>query len=178
MGYEIPAGLGVRLNQPKGEIYVVIGDGTYLMNPTELVTSRQESLKITLVLLENHGFQCIRNLQMNRVGSSFGNEFRLRDPKTNRLDGKFLEIDFAKNAESMGARTWKVKTPEELRSALQEARSEEKTCVIVAETEKYRFSPPSGVWWDVAAAEVSRNSVTQAARKTYEKGRKLQRFHY
>jgi 3D-(3,5/4)-trihydroxycyclohexane-1,2-dione acylhydrolase (decyclizing) len=178
MGYEIPAGLGVRLNQPKGEVYVVIGDGTYLMNPTELVTAGQESLKITLVLLENHGFQCIRNLQMNRVGHSFGNEFRLRDSNTNRLEGKFLDVDFVKNAESMGARTWKVGTPEELRNALQEARLEERTCVIVAETEKYRFTPPSGVWWDIAAAEVSRNGATKSARIAYEKGRKLQRYHY
>jgi 3D-(3,5/4)-trihydroxycyclohexane-1,2-dione acylhydrolase (decyclizing) len=178
MGYEIPAGIGVRMSQPKGEVYVLIGDGTYLMSPTEIVTAVQEGLKITLVLLENHGFQCIHNLQINRTGRSFGNEFRLRNSKTNRLEGTFVEIDFAKNAESMGARTWKVRTPGELQIALQEARSEERTCVIVAEIEKYHFTPPSGVWWDVAAAEVSRNSLTRKARVTYEEGRKLQRFHY
>jgi 3D-(3,5/4)-trihydroxycyclohexane-1,2-dione acylhydrolase (decyclizing) len=178
MGYEIPAGLGVRMSQPKGEVYVLVGDGTYLMSPTEIVTATQEGLKITLILVENHGFQCIRNLQINRAGRSFGNEFRLRDSKTNRLEGKFVEIDFAQNAESMGARTWNVRTPEELGIALDEARSEERTCVIVAETEKYHFTPPSGVWWDVAPAEVSRSPLTKSARDTYEKGRKLQRFHY
>ena len=80
MGYEIPAGLGVRLAQPEGEVYVLVGDGTYLMNPTELVTAVQEGLKITVVLAENHGYQCIRRLQMWRTGVSFGNEFRRRDP--------------------------------------------------------------------------------------------------
>jgi 3D-(3,5/4)-trihydroxycyclohexane-1,2-dione acylhydrolase (decyclizing) len=179
MGYEIPAGLGVRMSQPQGEVYVMIGDGTYLMNPTELVTARQENLKITVVLVENHGFQCIRNLQMNRVGHSFGNEFRARDNTTHRLEGDFVEIDFAQNAESMGARVWRVGTPDELRQALAEARAETRTSVIVAQTEKYRFTPGSGVWWDVASAEISNDPVTQKARAEYDDAKKrLQRFHY
>lgn len=179
MGYEIPAGLGVRMSQPQGEVYVLIGDGTYLMNPTELVTASQENLKITVIVIENHGFQCIRNLQMNRVGHSFGNEFRRRDKNTHRLEGEFVEIDFAKNAESMGARIWRVNTREELRGALEQARPETKSCVIVAQTEKYQFTPASGVWWDVASAEVSHDSVTQKARTEYEEIKKrLQRFHY
>jgi 3D-(3,5/4)-trihydroxycyclohexane-1,2-dione acylhydrolase (decyclizing) len=179
MGYEIPAGLGVRMAQPRGEVYVFIGDGTYLMNPTELVTAQQENLKITLVLVENHGFQCIRNLQMNRVGHSFGNEFRVRDRRTHRLDGDYVKIDFARNAEAMGARTWQVKNPDEFRNAIREARDEKRTCVIIAETEKYRFTPDSHVWWDIAAAEVSRDLETQKARANHEEGRKqLQRFHY
>jgi 3D-(3,5/4)-trihydroxycyclohexane-1,2-dione acylhydrolase (decyclizing) len=179
MGYEIPAGLGVRMAQPRGEVYVFIGDGTYLMNPTELVTAQQENLKITLVLVENHGFQCIRNLQMNRVGHSFGNEFRVRDRRTHRLDGDYVKIDFARNAEAMGARTWQVKNPDEFRKAIREARDEKRTCVIIAETEKYRFTPDSHVWWDIAAAEVSNDLETQKARSNHEEGRKqLQRFHY
>ncbi len=124
MGYEIPAGLGVRLAQPEGEVYVLIGDGTYLMNPTELMTAVQEGLKITVVIAENHGYQCIRRLQMWRTGVSFGNEFRRRDPKANRLEGEFVPIDLAKNAESFGARTWHVETPEQLRQALREAKAE------------------------------------------------------
>jgi 3D-(3,5/4)-trihydroxycyclohexane-1,2-dione acylhydrolase (decyclizing) len=179
MGYEIPAGLGVRMAQPDGEVYVYIGDGTYLMNPTELVTASQEGLKITLVLSENHGFQCIRGLQMARAGRSFGNEFRARDPKTKRLEGDFVPIDFAMNAESMGARTWSVRTPDGLRQALREAREEKSTSVIVVETEKYRGLPGSGVWWDVAPAEVSKDSATRKLRAEYEASRrKLQRFHY
>src|SRR6185369_10022594 len=106
MGHEIPAGLGVRLAQPEGEVYVLIGDGTYLMNPTELVTALQEKIKITVVIAEYHGFQIIRRLQMPRLGRCFGNEFRERDTATNRLEGEYLPIDLMKNAESMGARTW------------------------------------------------------------------------
>jgi len=179
MGYEIPAGLGARMAQPEGEVFVFIGDGTYLMNPTELVTAMQEQLKITVVISENHGYQCIRDLQMARAGRSFGNEFRSRDRSTNRLEGDYVSIDFAKNAESLGARTWKAKTPEQLRQALQEARSEKRSCAIVVETEKHRFLPGSGVWWDVAVAEVSQDPVTQKLRSEYEKNRqRLQRFHY
>src|SRR5438552_2469072 len=179
MGYEMPAGLGVRLAQPKGEVYVFIGDGTYLMNPTELMTALQEDLKITVVISENHGYQCIRRLQMWRTGISFGNEFRHRNPKTNRLEGEYVQIDLARNAESFGARTWHVQTPEELRLALREARTERQTCVIVAETEKHRFLPGGGVWWDVAPAEVSQDPITQKLRADYERDRsRLQRFHY
>ncbi len=179
MGYEIPAALGVRMSQPRGEVYVLIGDGTYLMNPTELVTAAQENLKITVVISENHGFQSIRGLQMARAGRSFGNEFRQRDPKTDRLEGEFVNIDFARNAESMGARSWNVGTPDELREALREARDERRTCVIVAETEKYRGLPPSQVWWDVAAAEVSQDPVTRELRTSYDQERnRVQRFHY
>ena len=104
MGYEIPAGLGVRLAQPEGEVYVLVGDGTYLMNPTEIVTAVQEGLKITVVLSENHGYQCIRRLQMWRTGVSFGNEFRRRDPETNRLEGEYL-------ADRLGQRTPRASGP-------------------------------------------------------------------
>ena len=179
MGYELPAAVGARMAQPEGEVYVLIGDGTYLMNPTELVTAAQEKLKITVVISENHGFQSIHGLQKARAGRSFGNEFRHRDTMTHRLEGDFVEIDFAGNAESMGARTWNVSTPDELRKALREARDESRVCVIVAETEKYRGLPPSQVWWDVAVAEESQDPITRELRAEYEKERtRLQRFYY
>ncbi|MCA1722941.1 MAG: 3D-(3,5/4)-trihydroxycyclohexane-1,2-dione acylhydrolase (decyclizing), partial [Thermomicrobia bacterium] len=151
MGYELPAGIGVRMAQPgEGEVYVLIGDGTYLMNPSELVTALQERLKVTIVLSENHGYQVIRQLQMNRAGRSFGNEFRARDDATHRLEGDYLPIDFAQHAASMGARTWHVTTPDGLAMALVEARDEDRSCVIVVETEPHRALPGAGVWWDVA----------------------------
>lgn len=178
MGYEIPAALGVRMSQPEGEVYVLIGDGTYLMNPTELVTAQQEGLKITIILANNHGFQIIRRLQMGRVGVSFGNEFRARDETVDRLEGEYLHIDFAQNAESMGARAWNVETPEELERALAEAREETRSCVIVVEVEKHRYGPGSEVWWDVAPAQVTEIEVTQEARTTYEQDRaRWQRYH-
>lgn len=179
MGYEIPAGLGVRMAQAEGEVYVFIGDGTYLMNPMELVTAVQEKLKITLIVSENHGYQCIRSLQMSRAGHSFGNEFRARKKETSRLEADFLQIDFAHNAQSLGARACHVYKPNEFREALREARKNPQPSVIVVETEKYRVLPGSGIWWDVAAAEVSQDPKTRKRREEYERDRaSLQRFHY
>jgi 3D-(3,5/4)-trihydroxycyclohexane-1,2-dione acylhydrolase (decyclizing) len=177
MGYELPASLGVRIAQETGEVYTFIGDGTYLMNPSELVTACQEGWKVTVTLSENHGFQCIRDLQLRSSGHDFGNEFRLRERATNRLAGEFVKIDFARTAEGFGARAWEVRTAAELRSALAEARVEARPCVIVVETDPYLRGPASEVWWDVAPAEVSDNQLTREARAEYERGRKRQR-HY
>ncbi len=179
MTHEIPAGIGVRLAQPKGEVMVLIGDGTYLMNPTEIITALQEGLKITVVIAENHGFQSIRGLQMLRVGRSFGNEFRARDARQNRLEGEYLAPDLAKNAESMGARAWHVATEEDLRQALRAARRETRPCVIVVETEKHRYLPSAELWMEFEPAEVTNDPVTRKVRKEYEATRrKVQRFHY
>ncbi len=179
MGYELPAGIGVRMAQPEGEVYVLIGDGTYLMNPSELVTALQERLKVTVVLSENHGYQVIRQLQMNRAGRSFGNEFRARNDTTHRLDGDYIPINFAQHAASMGARTWHVTTPDALEIALVEARDEHRSCVIVVETEPHRSLPGAGVWWDVAPAEATTDPVTDERRTAYENERaQLQRFYY
>jgi 3D-(3,5/4)-trihydroxycyclohexane-1,2-dione acylhydrolase (decyclizing) len=177
MGYEIPASLGVRLAQPAGEVYTFIGDGTYLMNPTEIATAVQEGLKITVLISKNDGFQCIRDLQLRSTGSDFGNEFRARDPRSNRLEGRFIEIDFAANAASFGARTWNARTAAELETALAEARAEARPCAIVVETDRYRRGASSEVWWDVAPAEVSLDEATMQAREEYERGRAQQRYY-
>lgn len=178
MGYEIPAGLGVRLAQSTGEVYVFIGDGTYLMNPTELVTALQEGLKLTLVISDNCGYQCIRALQVARAGHAFGNEFRHRNEATRRLDGEYLDIDLAGNAASMGARVWRVSTPAEVHQALREARAETRTCAIVVQTEKHRYLPPSGVWIDFGTAQTSQDPLIQKQRREYETDQQKQRFHY
>ena len=179
MGYEIPAGIGVRMARPQHEAFVFIGDGTYLMSPSELVTALQENLKITVIISENHGFQSIWNLQKNTAGREFGNEFRARDEASGRLEGDYLKIDFAANAESFGARTWRAANPEELKKALGEARDEIRACVIIVETEPHHYLPGVGVWWDVAAAEVSQDPVTRKLRDEFEKDQsKGQRFHY
>jgi 3D-(3,5/4)-trihydroxycyclohexane-1,2-dione acylhydrolase (decyclizing) len=178
MGYEIPAGIGVRMAQEGGEVYVYVGDGTYLMNPTELVTALQEGLKMTVVISENHGFQCIRRLQMWRAGRPFGNEFRARDGN-DRLEGEYIRLDLAKTADGFGAVAFTADTPGALRSALEQARSESRTCVIVCETEKFRNLPPSEVWWDVAPSEASEDTIVQKIRAEYERDRaELQRFYY
>src|SRR5258706_3943584 len=123
-----------------------------------------------------------RLLALSRLRNSFPKLCPARsscDKASNRLEGEYLRIDFAQNAASMGARTWNANSPESFRKALQEARHETRPCVIVVETEKYRFLPGSGVWWDVAVAEVSEDPVTQKLRSHYDQNRaKLQRFHY
>jgi 3D-(3,5/4)-trihydroxycyclohexane-1,2-dione acylhydrolase (decyclizing) len=178
MGYEIPAGIGVRLAQPQGEVFVLVGDGTYLMNPTEIVTAMQEGLKITVIVAENHGFQAIRQLQMVKTGRSFGNEFRARSASSNRLDGDYLTIDFAGNAASLGARVWKVSTADEIRTALHEARAETRSCALIVETEKHRYLPGSEVWWDIAPAETTADVLTQDLRAQYESDRKKFQKYY
>ncbi len=179
MSYEIPAGIGVRMAQSGGEVYVLIGDGTYLLNSSEIVTAVMEGLKITIVVCVNHGFQSIKGLQLGTVGQAFGNEFRRRDPTTNRLEGDDVSVDFKQNAESMGAKGWYVTTPDELCSALNEARGESGACVIAAEVSRVRQPEASGVWWDVAPAEVSGDEAVQKNRAQYEKLRaERQRLHY
>ena len=177
MGYEIPAGIGVKLARPDQDVYVMIGDGTYLMNPTEIASAIQEGVKVTILVSDNHGFQSVHRVQRARTGISFGNEFRMRDPKTKRLAGPFLPVDLAANAASLGARSFHATTEDDLASALREARTEPKTCVIVAETELYRRVPDSTVWWDIAPAEVSVDEATQKSRAEYERKRdELQRY--
>ncbi|MDE0446831.1 MAG: 3D-(3,5/4)-trihydroxycyclohexane-1,2-dione acylhydrolase (decyclizing) [Spirochaetaceae bacterium] len=192
MGYELPAGLGVRMAAggpgSPGEVFVYIGDGTFLLNPMELITALQEQLKVTVVVIDNHGFQVIRRLQMWRTGHAFGNEFRARGGGENggapadggpRLEGDYLPVDIAAIARGMGACAWNAATPEEVRGALREARAETRSCVIVCEVEKHRYVPGADTWWDVAPAEVSRSEVTQTLRSEYERDRaELQRFHY
>ena len=192
MGYELPAGLGVRMAAggpgSAGEVFVYIGDGTFLLNPMELITALQERLKVTVVVIDNHGFQVIRRLQMWRTGHAFGNEFRARGGEEAggsaaaggpRLEGDYLPLDIATIARGMGARAWNAATPDEVRSALREARAESRPCVIVCEVEKHRYVPGADTWWDVAPAEVSRSEVTQTLRSDYERDRaELQRFHY
>jgi 3D-(3,5/4)-trihydroxycyclohexane-1,2-dione acylhydrolase (decyclizing) len=177
MGYEIPGGIGVRMAREDGDVYVYIGDGTYLMNPTELVTALQEGLKVTVVISENHGFQVIRRLQLWRAGRSFGNEFRAR--RDGRLEGEYLQLDLAKAAEGFGAAAFRANSPEELREALEAATGESRPCVIVCETDPDRNLPPSEVWWDVAPSEASDDPVVQGLRAEYERDRdELQRFRY
>ena len=192
MGYELPAGVGVRMAAggpgSAGEVFVYIGDGTFLLNPMELITALQEQLKVTVVVIDNHGFQVIRRLQMWRTGHAFGNEFRARGGDEDggsaaaggpRLEGDYLPVDIATIARGMGARAWNAATPDEVRSALREARVESRSCVIVCEVEKHRYVPGADTWWDVAPAEVSRSEVTQTLRSEYERDRaELQRFHY
>ncbi len=180
MGYDIPGAIGVSLAQPQaGEVYVFLGDGNYLLHPMELKTAVQEGIKLTVILLQNDGFQSIHGHQKVLVGHSLGNEFRLRNHETGKLDdGEFVSIDYAKNAESIGLRAWNVSDEDELKLALSEARDERRSCMIVAQIERYSRLPRSGIWWDVFGAEVTADEETKRLVAEREEGRAGQRFYW
>ncbi len=134
MGYEIPAGLGVKMADPERDVFVMIGDGSYLMLHTEIVTAVQEGVAFTIVLVDNHGFQSIHGLQMGSGTPSFGNELRFRS-EGGVLDGPPVPVDFAKNAESLGARAITATTAEELEQALAEAKAESRVTVVCVEVD-------------------------------------------
>jgi len=177
MGHEIPAAIGARLARPtRGEIYVVIGDGTYLMSPTELVTAAQERLRITVVLIENQGFQCIRDLQEATTGSdNFGNEFRTREGDAVQPNGAYVAVDYAANAASMGCRTFVADTIDCLRQALDEARHCSGPVVIVARVNPRSRSIGSELWWDLGVAEISGLKRVSDAFQKHAAGRASQR---
>jgi 3D-(3,5/4)-trihydroxycyclohexane-1,2-dione acylhydrolase (decyclizing) len=177
MGHEIPAAIGVRMAQGEtGEVYAVIGDGTYLMNPTELVTAVQEGLKVTVVVFENHGYQSIHALQRGRIGRSFGLEFRHRDAASGLLSGESVEIDIAANARSMGAAAFTAETAEEVAQALTAARAQEGPAVVVIRTEPWRLLLGSECWWDVGVPSVTTRPDTDKAVAESDAGRAQQRY--
>jgi 3D-(3,5/4)-trihydroxycyclohexane-1,2-dione acylhydrolase (decyclizing) len=178
MGYELPATLGVRLAQPEGEVTALIGDGTFLMQPSELVTAAQEGLKVTIVVSDNHGFQVIRRLQMHVTGRHFGNELRRRVGSIGDgpLEGEYLQLDLPAVAAGLGAQAFAAATPDELREALAKAREADGPAVIVVPTAPHTLLPPSGVWWDVAPAEVSDQPWIATKRAEYEEGLANQRW--
>ena len=180
MGYDIPAAIGVRLARPDaGDVYVFLGDGNYMLHPMELKTAIQENTKLTVILLQNDGFQSIHGHQKVLVGHSLGNEFRVRDQHTGKLDdGDFVSIDYAKNAESIGLRAWNVSDEDELKQALSEAREETRSCMIVVQIERYSRLPRSGIWWDVFGAEVTHDETTRQLTEEREAGRQGQRFYW
>ena len=175
MGYEIAAGLGVRLAEPDREVVVMVGDGSYLMLNSEIVTAVAEGLKLTIVVLDNHGFQCILALQRAVGVPDFGNELRFRDRASNRLTGPYVPIDFRAHAEAMGALALLAHTPDELRGALAQARAVDRVTVIVVPTEPEKRVPGFESWWDVPVAAASEQQGVRDARDSYEQARRRQR---
>jgi len=174
MGYEIAGGLGVKLAAPDREVYVLVGDGSYLMLAQELVTSVQEDAKLVVVLVQNHGYASIGGLSRSVGSGGFGTRYRFRGPG-GELDGGTLPVDLAANAASLGARTFAVHTVEELRDALKAARDLDRTVVIHVETDPEAAVTAGGAWWDVPVAEVSASASVQAARDAYEADKRAQR---
>lgn len=171
MGYEIPAGIGVALAEPEREVVVLIGDGSYLMLNSELVTAVVEGLDLTVVLIDNHGYQSIHGLQRSVGTPHFGLELRRRDPASGRLDGPVVRVDYARHAASMGARTWTVERERELQPALEAARAATGVRVVVVEVdpEARLGTHEHAGWWDVPVAEVSEQAEVRSARRDYER---------
>jgi len=174
MGYEIAGGLGVKMANPSREVYVLVGDGSYLMMAQEIVTALQESLKINVVLLDNHGFSSIGGLSRSLGNSGLGTEYRQR--REGKYDGETITVDFEANAASLGAWTARARTSEELRSALSSASKQPLTSVIVIQTSYDARVPGYEAWWDVPVAEVSESDTVKAARRKYEDALKKERY--
>ncbi len=169
MGYEIAGGLGTKMAKPDDEVVVMIGDGSYLMLNSEIATSVMLGQRITIMLLDNRGYGCINRLQMGTGGANFNN--LLKDSKHETLP----DIDFAAHARSLGAISEKVASIADLEAALIRAKANDRTTVIVIDTDPLISTDEGGTWWDVAVPEVSQRSQVNAARREYEQKLKLQR---
>jgi 3D-(3,5/4)-trihydroxycyclohexane-1,2-dione acylhydrolase (decyclizing) len=176
MGYEIAGGLGAKMADPAREVYVLVGDGSYLMMAQEIVTSLQEGFKINIVLLDNHGFSSIGGLSRACGNEGMGTNYRYR--RGDKYDGDVLPVDFAANAASLGAWIARAKTADELQAALAAAREQRRTSVIVIETSYDQRVPGYESWWDVPIAEVSERDAVKAARRSYEEICKKERFFF
>jgi 3D-(3,5/4)-trihydroxycyclohexane-1,2-dione acylhydrolase (decyclizing) len=175
MGYEIAGGLGVKLAAPDRDVYVMVGDGSYLMMSSELVTAVQERLRLIVVLVQNHGFASIGALSAAVGSQRFGTAYRYRDPATGRLDGAKLPVDLAANAESLGATVIRAATIADLKAALAAAKSAAGPVVIHVETDPLVPAPDSQSWWDVPIAEVSGLDSVTSAEQAYQGARTRQR---
>jgi 3D-(3,5/4)-trihydroxycyclohexane-1,2-dione acylhydrolase (decyclizing) len=176
MGYEIAAGIGAKMACPDREIYVMVGDGNYLMNNHEIITAVQEGVKMTIILLDNHGFKSIGSLSESVGSQRFGTQYRYRNETTGLLDGENLPVDFAMNARSLGAHVMEADTISSLNRALREAASFDRTTVIVIETDGFK-GVEGYAWWEVAIAEVSDMPSVQQSYAAYVENKKKQRYY-
>lgn len=175
MGYEIPGGIGVKLAAPERDVFVVVGDGSYMMLPSELVTAVQEGLRLIVVLVQNHGFASVGALSARLGAEGFGTRYRYRGG-SGAMDGGHLPVDLAANAAAFGVRVLRAETRAQLRSALAEAQEAQGPTLIHVETDP-DVNVPRFQWWDVPVAEVSTSEPAQRAREEYERRRHDVRHH-
>lgn len=168
MGYEIAGALGVKMAEPEKEVYAMVGDGSYLMMHSELVTSLQEGKKINVILFDNAAFGCINNLQMGNGMGSFGTEFRYRNPVSGNLDGALMKIDFAANAAAYGVKTYTVRTIQELQEAVEDAKQQPVSTLLDIKILPKTMTNGYEAWWHVGVAAVSSNSKVQEAYQNKE----------
>jgi 3D-(3,5/4)-trihydroxycyclohexane-1,2-dione acylhydrolase (decyclizing) len=178
MGYEIPGGIGIKLAAPERDVFVFIGDGSYLMLPGELVTAVAQRVPIVVVLVDNHGYASIGALSRSLGSQGFGTHYRFGANGATALDpdpGQPFPVDLAANAESLGAQVIRAATIAELRDALAEARGADGPVVVAIEVDRYAGVPGYESWWDVPVAEVSEQDEVRAARQHYEEARRAHR---
>ncbi|NKW96646.1 3D-(3,5/4)-trihydroxycyclohexane-1,2-dione acylhydrolase (decyclizing) [Bacillus toyonensis] len=163
MGYEVAGALGAKLAEPSKEVYAMVGDGSYQMLHSELVTSLQENKKINVLLFDNSGFGCINNLQMGNGMGSFGTEFRYRNQETRKLNGAIMKIDFAASAAGYGVKTYRVTSIEQLREALKDAKKQTVSTLFDIKVLPKTMTNGYDSWWHVGVAEVSNSPSVQAS---------------
>ncbi|MFI6547267.1 3D-(3,5/4)-trihydroxycyclohexane-1,2-dione acylhydrolase (decyclizing) [Streptomyces prunicolor] len=180
MGYEIPAAIGVKLAAPDRPVWALVGDGTYLMMPTEIVTAVQEGIAIKVLLIQNHGYASIGGLSESVGGERFGTAYRHRSPADGSYTGAPLPVDLAANAASLGMRVLRAKTVSDLREALAVARAADTPTCVYVETETadtVSGAPPAQAWWDVPVAATATRSSAVKARELYERHVSTRRRH-
>ena len=177
MGYEIAGGLGVKLADPSREVFVMVGDGSYLLMSSEIATAIQEGIKLTIVLIDSGGFASIGSLSASLGSDGFGTKYRQRDAATGQLSGERLLVDYAANARSLGAHAIEAPTIDALRSALEQARQSDRITVIVTQSAPERGVPGYDSWWDVPVAEVSEVEAVQSVRREYEERLRSERAY-
>ena len=177
MGYEIAGGLGAKMADPSCEVYVMVGDASYLMMNSEIVTSIQEGYKLNIVVLDNHGFSSIGGLSRAIGSGGFGTDARHRAAKSGQLDGDYLAIDFVQLAAGLGAHAVRATTCAEVEQALGAMRGHDRTSVVVVEVDKEMRVPGYESWWDVPISEVSEIAGIREARAQYEDAVKKERRH-
>lgn len=174
MGYEIAGGIGAKMAEPDRDVFVMVGDGSYLMMATELVTAVQEGVKIIVILVQNHGFASIGSLSESLGSQRFGTDYRYRGEQ-GRLDGEILPVDLAANAASLGVEVVRVENGSEFTDAVKTAKASQTSTVIHVETDPLVGAPDSESWWDVPVSATSTLESTRSAYATYEKWKKIQR---
>ena len=174
MGYEVAGGIGAKMACPDRDVFIMVGDGSYLMMATELVTAVQENVKVIVVLVQNHGFASIGSLSESLGSQRFGTDYRYRGD-SGRLDGDLLPVDLAANAASLGADVIRANTAAEFTDAVKVAKASDRTTVIHVETDPRIAAPDSESWWDVPVSSTSTLESTQNAYETYAQWKKIQR---
>ncbi len=176
MGYEIAGGLGVKMADPSREVYVMVGDGSFLMMSSEIATSIQEGYKLNIILLDNHGYSSIGGLSRSIGSQGFGTNYRRRS-ESGHLDSEYVPVDFAKLCEGLGAQTVRANNYDELAAALEAMKGNDRTSAVVVEVDKEMRVPGYESWWDVPISEVSDIDAIREARAKYETAVKKERHH-